>query len=116
MSGTTTNVQLAGYPDGYPVLFAAHLTKKRALQLLTYLQDGGLLSPRLTKTVTLTVCQVGTKGLLMLSCQGLPTTIVTPPLGCIHECVGINNGQGYVVGTSYGHQAKPYYVHISPSA
>jgi hypothetical protein len=44
-----------GYPDGYPVLFDAHLSEKRMLQLLTYLGDGGMLSPTLTKTMTMEV-------------------------------------------------------------
>ncbi len=44
---------LAGYPAGYPVLIDTHLTEKRTLQLLTYLSDGGLLNPKLTKTMSM---------------------------------------------------------------
>mmetsp|Transcript_8258 Transcript_8258/g.24923 ORF Transcript_8258/g.24923 Transcript_8258/m.24923 type:complete len:2121 (-) Transcript_8258:1576-7938(-) len=44
---------LQGYQDGYPVLFDTHVSEKRMLQLLSYVQDGGLLSSQLTDSMTM---------------------------------------------------------------
>ena len=46
---------LDGYEDGYPVLFDSHINRKRALQLLTYLNDGDFLDPKLTQSMSMQV-------------------------------------------------------------
>ena len=49
---------LDGYKDGYPVLFDSHINRERALQLLTYLNDGDYLDPKLTQSMSMQVTRI----------------------------------------------------------
>ncbi|KAG1670027.1 hypothetical protein FOA52_011183 [Chlamydomonas sp. UWO 241] len=44
---------LKGFDDGYPLLFDSHVSEKRIVDLLHYVQDGGMLSAQLTRSMTL---------------------------------------------------------------
>ncbi|KAG1675982.1 hypothetical protein FOA52_014226 [Chlamydomonas sp. UWO 241] len=44
---------LKGFDDGYPLLFDTHMPEKRIVDLLHYIQDGGMLSAQLTRSMTL---------------------------------------------------------------
>ncbi|KAG1660944.1 hypothetical protein FOA52_005525, partial [Chlamydomonas sp. UWO 241] len=44
---------LKGFADGYPLLFDTHVSEKRIVDLLHYVQDGGMLSAQLTRSMTL---------------------------------------------------------------
>ncbi|KAG1675992.1 hypothetical protein FOA52_014236 [Chlamydomonas sp. UWO 241] len=44
---------LKGFDDGYPLLFDTHVSEKRIVDLLHYVQDGGMLSTQLTRSMTL---------------------------------------------------------------
>ena len=54
----------SGYNDGFPVVFDVHLSEKRAIQLLTYLQDGGLLESKETESLTVKVLGRGTHAVM----------------------------------------------------
>ncbi|KAG1675984.1 hypothetical protein FOA52_014228 [Chlamydomonas sp. UWO 241] len=47
---------LKGFDDGYPLLFDTHVSEKvRIVDLLHYIQDGGMLSAQLTRSMTLQI-------------------------------------------------------------
>jgi hypothetical protein len=47
---------LKGFDDGYPLLFDTHVSEKRVVDLLHYVQDGGLLSALLTRRCAPCLC------------------------------------------------------------